>query len=229
MIVDTHVHVVNPQRFPIPAGPGYKPTAMDVGTADELGRVFERHNVYNAVIVQLSGYGTDNTCILDAVARSDGAWRAIVSLKPDVDDRELDQLQRAGVVGVRFNVKNLGTNALTGQSRLLAAMQERNGSPKFRLRQRICRSFPNGSRTFACPLCSIILAFRMSRPAPPLGDFSSCWPSAVRGPLSSFPVVFVSLVSRSPTPISIRILISSAMLFLLTTAFGDRIGRLPGL
>jgi predicted TIM-barrel fold metal-dependent hydrolase len=124
-MIDCHVHVVDPVAFPPPPGPGYKPTPADLGTPLDLQRTFADHAVSNAVIVQLSGYGTDNACVLDAVARSNGAWRAIVSLKPDFTDSKLDTLQAAGVAGVRFNVKNLGAGALMAQSRLLDAMAER--------------------------------------------------------------------------------------------------------
>jgi predicted TIM-barrel fold metal-dependent hydrolase len=125
VIVDTQVHVVDPDHFPVPCGPGFKPTADDIGTAEDLVHVFKRHGIGRAVVVQLSGYGNDNACILDAVARSRGAWRAIVSIGPEFTDRQLDTLQSAGVVGVRFNVKNLGAAALVVQSRLLDAMAER--------------------------------------------------------------------------------------------------------
>jgi predicted TIM-barrel fold metal-dependent hydrolase len=125
-VIDCHVHVVDPSNFPPPSGPGYKPKPSDVGTASDLRRIHADYAVSNAVIVQLSGYGTDNACVLDAVARSGGAWRAIVSLNPDFTDADLDKLQAAGTVGVRFNVKNLGPAALMAQSRLLDAMAERN-------------------------------------------------------------------------------------------------------
>jgi predicted TIM-barrel fold metal-dependent hydrolase len=124
-VIDCHVHVVDPVAFPVPPGPGYKPLPSDVGTAADLQRVFADHGIGNAVIVQLSGYGTDNACVLDAVANSNGAWRAIVSVGSEFTERELDALQAAGTVGVRFNVKNLGAAALIAQARLLDAMAER--------------------------------------------------------------------------------------------------------
>jgi predicted TIM-barrel fold metal-dependent hydrolase len=124
-VIDCHVHVVDPVAFPVPPGPGYKPAPFDIGTAADLRHVLADHAIGNAVIVQLSGYGTDNACVLDAVARSNGAWRAIVSVRPEFTDRELDALQAAGTAGVRFNVKNLGAAALMAQTRLLDAMAER--------------------------------------------------------------------------------------------------------
>lgn len=124
-MIDCHVHVVDPIAFPVPQGPGYKPVPSDIGTAADLRQVLAHHAIGNAVIVQLSGYGTDNACVLDAVVRSNGAWRAIVSVGTEFSDRELDALQAAGTVGVRFNVRNLGAAALVAQARLLDAMAER--------------------------------------------------------------------------------------------------------
>jgi predicted TIM-barrel fold metal-dependent hydrolase len=124
-VIDCHVHVVDPAAFPAPPGPGYKPGPSDAGTAADLQRVLANHEIGHAVIVQLSGYGTDNACILDAVARSNGACRAIVSVGPEFTDADLDRLHAAGAVGARFNVKNLGPTALVEQSRLFDAMAER--------------------------------------------------------------------------------------------------------
>ncbi len=123
--VDTHVHVIDAARFPPPEGPGYKPRSGERATADELADVLAGHGIGHAVVVQLSSYGTDNRCVLDAVAHSQGRWRGIVSLPAQVDDRELDRLTASGVVGVRFNVANLGAGAILEHARLMAAIGER--------------------------------------------------------------------------------------------------------
>jgi predicted TIM-barrel fold metal-dependent hydrolase len=124
-IIDAHVHVVDPARYPVPDGPGYKPGSDDIGTAEELKATLGRHGVEAAIVVQLSGYGTDNRCVLDAVARSGGRWRAIVALEPGASGRELDRLTAAGAVGARFNIANLGEAALAGGARLFEALAER--------------------------------------------------------------------------------------------------------
>jgi predicted TIM-barrel fold metal-dependent hydrolase len=152
VVIDSHVHVVDPAAFPAPPGPGYKPELSDVGTAPDLQRVLADHAVSNAVIVQLSGYGTDNACVLDAVARSKGAWRAIVSLGPDFTDAELDTLQAVGTVGVRFNVKNLGAAALVAQSRLLDAMAERGWVAQVQLPAAEFREFAQFLERVRAPL-----------------------------------------------------------------------------
>lgn len=123
--IDSHVHVVDTHKFVPPRGPGYRPTAADQGSAEGLRGTLAANGLDAAVVVQLSGYGTDNACLLDALAQSGGRWRGIASLPPDVGDDEIDRLDRSGVVGVRFNVANLGAGALDGQERLLAVLAER--------------------------------------------------------------------------------------------------------
>ena len=98
-MIDTHVHVIDASRFPPPDGPGTKPRPDERATAADLAGTLAEHGVAHAVVVQLSGYGIDNRCILDAVARSRGRWRAIVSLPPDVGAGGLDELAAAGAVG----------------------------------------------------------------------------------------------------------------------------------
>jgi predicted TIM-barrel fold metal-dependent hydrolase len=123
--VDTHVHVFDAERFPPPEGPGYKPRPGERASAERLAMLLGEHGIAGAVVVQLSGYGTDNRSVLDAVAQAPGERRAIVSLPPDVNDRELDRLAAAGAAGVRFNVANLGAGAVAGHERLLAVIGER--------------------------------------------------------------------------------------------------------
>jgi predicted TIM-barrel fold metal-dependent hydrolase len=125
MIVDTHVHVIDPARFPPPPSPGLPPLGADEASAAQLEALFARQGVTNAVLVQLSGYGLDNACILDAAARSKGRWRAVVQVDPEIGDTALDALVEAGAVGVRFNIGSLGPRVLDGCDRLFAAMAER--------------------------------------------------------------------------------------------------------
>jgi predicted TIM-barrel fold metal-dependent hydrolase len=56
-----------------------------------------------AMIVQPSVYGTDNRATLAAIAASEGAFRGIAAVGPNVDDRTLAALDEAGIRGVRIN------------------------------------------------------------------------------------------------------------------------------
>ena len=86
--VDTHVHVFDPNRFPYPDGPGYRPLPHESGTADDLAQILADGGLTHAVIVQPSGYGTDNAAVLDAIARSGGRHRGVAAHGRAV---ELDQ------------------------------------------------------------------------------------------------------------------------------------------
>ena len=65
------------------------------------------------LLVQLSGYGTDNSPILDAIGVYPGRFKAIAVIDSKASDRQLEDLARAGVVGVRFNLVSYEPDALS--------------------------------------------------------------------------------------------------------------------
>ena len=104
--VDAHCHVFGPaERFPY--APERKYTPCDAGKEqlfalrDQLG--FERN-----VIVQATCHGADNRALVDACVSAGGRARGVATVKRDVSDQELQELNAAGIRGVRFNfVKRL--------------------------------------------------------------------------------------------------------------------------
>jgi predicted TIM-barrel fold metal-dependent hydrolase len=64
-------------------------------------------------LVQLSGYGTDNSANLDAMKTYPGRFKAIAVVDPNASDRTLEDLAAAGVVGVRFNLVSYEPDALS--------------------------------------------------------------------------------------------------------------------
>ena len=112
-IVDCHAHIIDPARFPFTGGKGYQPRPEEQGTGAEFCAVLDRHGVGNAVLVQVSGYGTNNAAILDAVRTYPGRFRAIAVVDPVTSDRALEDLAAAGVVGVRFNLVSYEPDALS--------------------------------------------------------------------------------------------------------------------
>lgn len=107
-VIDTHVHVLDPRRFPYPKRTlGYRPGPSETGTADALIAVMDAHGVDHAVLVQASVYGYDNDAILDALARAPDRFRAVV-MAPD-DPVALTRLARVpGVCAVRLNLTDFG-------------------------------------------------------------------------------------------------------------------------
>lgn len=55
-----------------------------------------------------SGYGFENACMLDALARGAGRYKGIAVATNDATLDELQALKRAGVVGVAWNVTHYG-------------------------------------------------------------------------------------------------------------------------
>jgi 2-pyrone-4,6-dicarboxylate lactonase len=104
--VDAHCHVFGPARQ-FPYAPERKYTPCDAGKEqlfalrDHLG--FERN-----VIVQATCHGADNRALVDACVNSGGRARGVATVKRDVSDQELHELNAVGIRGVRFNfVKRL--------------------------------------------------------------------------------------------------------------------------
>ena len=104
--VDAHCHVFGPaDRFPYAAERKYTPCDAPKeklwALRDFLG--FER-----TVIVQATCHGHDNRALCDALESAQGRARGVASVPPDVSDKDLEALDRAGVRGARFNfVKRL--------------------------------------------------------------------------------------------------------------------------
>jgi predicted TIM-barrel fold metal-dependent hydrolase len=124
-IVDCHAHIIDPARFPFTGRKGYQPRPDEGGTRDEFCAVLDRHGVGNAVLVQLSGYGTNNAAILDAVKAYPGRFKAIATVDPNASDRALEELAATGVVGARFNLVSYDPDALSrpGVPRLLQRLR----------------------------------------------------------------------------------------------------------
>lgn len=104
--VDAHCHVFGPGAI-FPFAPERKYTPCDAskdklfGLRDFLG--FDRN-----VIVQATCHGADNRAMVDALRSSDGRARGVATVRPDVTEESLQEMNEAGVRAVRFNfVKRL--------------------------------------------------------------------------------------------------------------------------
>src|ERR1700754_2346866 len=98
---DTHAHVFGPAaRFPYAADRSYTPPDAPLekylAMLDTLG--FAR-----GVLVQGSAHGSDNSAMLDALARQAGRLRGVAAAGADVLPAELHRWHALGVRGLRFN------------------------------------------------------------------------------------------------------------------------------
>ncbi len=99
---DTHMHVFGPvDRYPHVPHPHY---TVPPGELSHYRRLMERLALQRFVIVQPSFYGTDNRCLLDALAVSGDAARGVVMIAADTPTDELERMHAAGVRGVRLDL-----------------------------------------------------------------------------------------------------------------------------
>jgi 2-pyrone-4,6-dicarboxylate lactonase len=99
--VDAHCHVFGPGEV-FPFAPERKYTPCDAGK-DQLFALRDRLGVSRNVVVQATCHGADNRAMVDAVRAAPGRARGVATVRPDIDERELRELDEAGVRGVRFN------------------------------------------------------------------------------------------------------------------------------
>lgn len=103
---DCHTHVVGAvTQYPMVADRHYTPAAAPhEALLDHMGHV----GIQRVVIVQPSFYGTDNRCMLDSLARLQGAGRGIAVVERDTNAAILRLLHDAGIRGLRVNVESAG-------------------------------------------------------------------------------------------------------------------------
>ena len=101
--VDTHVHVFDPSGFQFAEGRTYTP---GVATLDDLRACHAALGVSRAVLVQPSVYGTDNSCLLDALQSGTERLCGIAVVDLDgITGSDLVALDAAGVRGIRLNLE----------------------------------------------------------------------------------------------------------------------------
>jgi predicted TIM-barrel fold metal-dependent hydrolase len=124
-LIDCHVHVFDPARFPYAPGAWYVPTGPETGTIGQLEAVLDVHRVRHALLVgPNSGYGEDNSCLIDAVARGAGRFRGVAVVPNTATRAELNELRAAGVLGVTLNAALLGVDHYTDAGDLLSSLAD---------------------------------------------------------------------------------------------------------
>ena len=102
--IDGHCHVLDPARFPYAPDVAYHPQGQEIGRTDYFVHVMKAYGVERALLVgPNSGYGTDNRCLLDALARYPDRFKGVAVVPSHCTKAELQALQAQGVVGIAFN------------------------------------------------------------------------------------------------------------------------------
>jgi D-galactarolactone isomerase len=97
---DSHMHIYD-GRFPVAPTAKLRPADAPVSAYRKLQ---QRLGTARNVVVTPSTYGTDNSCLLDALSQMGSGARGIAVVDTGVSDAELRRLAAAGVRGVRFNL-----------------------------------------------------------------------------------------------------------------------------
>jgi 2-pyrone-4,6-dicarboxylate lactonase len=104
--VDAHCHIFGPgDQFPY--APERKYTPCDA-SKDQLFALRDFLGFERNVVVQATCHGADNRAMVDALQAALGGARGVATINAKTSAQELQQLDQAGVRGVRFNfVKRL--------------------------------------------------------------------------------------------------------------------------
>ncbi|OWT61798.1 GntR family transcriptional regulator [Candidimonas nitroreducens] len=122
---DCHAHVFGSQdEYPYAGHAAYIAEYLPV---DAYISMLRSIGCMRAVLVQPSVYGTDNRCLLDAMAAGKFDFRGVVVVDPKVSDAELLELHAAGVRGIRINAASHTPGLRMEHARELAHRIERLG------------------------------------------------------------------------------------------------------
>lgn len=104
---DTHMHVVDPNKFPLDKSAKYTPSPH---TIDQAQKFLGQLGIQKMVIVQPSIYGNDNSCTIDGLMQlGTQNGRAVIQFDPESTSAEqLKGWHDVGVRGVRVNFKSVG-------------------------------------------------------------------------------------------------------------------------
>jgi len=118
---DCHTHVFgDPTRFPFAPNRTYTPQSASIEEMRKLHRALQTTRV---VIVQPSVYGTDNACTLDGIKQLAPNARGIAVIGDQTSDGMLDEMNEAGIRGIRINLATAGqTDPELGKRRFEATI-----------------------------------------------------------------------------------------------------------
>ncbi len=103
---DCHTHIFgDPRQFPWFSGRSYTPESASVAEMRALHRALHMDRV---VIVNPSVYGADNSCTLDAMRQLGPRARGIAVIDDKTSLAQLEEMDRAGIRGIRLNFENFG-------------------------------------------------------------------------------------------------------------------------
>jgi predicted TIM-barrel fold metal-dependent hydrolase len=121
----------DPRRFPFATSRTYTPEQASVAEMRALHRALHTARV---VIVNPSVYGADNACTLDAIKQLGPASRGIAVIDEKTPESALDEMDRAGIRGIRINLETSGvSDPGLARQRFTAATERIKGRRKWHI------------------------------------------------------------------------------------------------
>jgi predicted TIM-barrel fold metal-dependent hydrolase len=118
---DCHVHTFDPQHFPYSPSRPYTPEPVSV---EELRSLHKALHMSRVIVVQTTVYATDNSGVLDAMKKLGARSRGVAVIDEKISDSALDELDRAGIRGMRLNLETAGeTDPAAGRKRFQSAVE----------------------------------------------------------------------------------------------------------
>jgi predicted TIM-barrel fold metal-dependent hydrolase len=118
---DCHVHTFDPQHFPYAPSRPYTPEPVSV---EELRSLHKALHIDRVVVVQTTVYATDNAGVLDAMKKLGSRARGVAVIDEKTPNSALDDMDRAGIRGIRLNLETAGeTDPEIGRKRFQAAVE----------------------------------------------------------------------------------------------------------
>jgi predicted TIM-barrel fold metal-dependent hydrolase len=117
---DCHVHTFDPQHFPYSPARPYTPEPVSV---EELQSLHKALHMSRVIVVQTTVYSTDNSGVLGAMKKLGPRARGVAVIDEKTRDSVLDEMDRAGVRGIRLNLETSGeTDPAAGRKRFQTAV-----------------------------------------------------------------------------------------------------------
>jgi predicted TIM-barrel fold metal-dependent hydrolase len=102
--IDCHCHILDPRAHAYNDSVKYRPAGQEIGTEVQFNALCDAYGVQHALLVgPNSGYGEDNGCLLDVIARGRGRFKGIAVVHNDASPEELAALKAKGILGIAIN------------------------------------------------------------------------------------------------------------------------------
>lgn len=101
-IWDCHTHIFGPYAdHPLPPDAVYRPPEAPFAALRALHRSL---GITHGVLVQGACYGEDHDAVLTALDTTEGAYRGVALISPDVDEEHLRRMHARGIRGIRLGL-----------------------------------------------------------------------------------------------------------------------------